>query len=142
MLKKTRKLKKKDIPQDKTHLTKFTKEVLYAKNNEGHYEKLLSKGWNVKNDALDNAWEDLNEQIEESLKNVLAGKISPIDYFMKLRIMDLDILASYTGIWKFFIKRHFRPEVFKKLKTKTLDKYAKAFDITTEELKNFGKTNH
>lgn len=132
-------MKKEDIPQDKTHLSTFTREVLYAQNKEGHYEKLLSEGWNVKNDALNNAWEDLNIQIEKAKKDVLEGRTSPIEYYMKLQIMELDILAGYTGIWQFNIKRHFKPNVFNKLKDKTLKKYAKAFDITLEELKNFGK---
>lgn len=135
-------MKKKDIPQDKTHLTTFTREVLYAKNEEGHYEKLLSEGWNVKNDALNNAWDDLNEQIEQAKQDVYDGKTSPIEYFMKLQIMELDILSGYTGIWQFNIKRHFKPNTFKKLKDNTLKKYAKAFDITLEELKNFGEKKH
>ena len=132
-------MKKKDIPQDETHLTKFTKEVLYAKNEKGEYEKILSQGWDVKNDALDNEWNFLNEQTETTKKAVLDGKTSPIEYFMKLRIMDLEILSAYTGIWKFFIKRHFKPNIFKKLNKTTLQKYSKAFDITIEELINFEK---
>lgn len=135
-------MKKKDIPQDKTHLSSFTREVLYAKNEEGYYEKLLSEGWNVKNDALNNAWEELNKQIEEAKTAVLEGKTSPIEYFMKLQIMEIDVLSGYTGIWQFNIKRHFNPNNFKKLKDKTLKKYAKAFDITLEELKNFGEKNN
>lgn len=131
-------MKKKDIPQDKTHLSTFTREVLYAKNEEGHYEKLLSEGWNVKNDALNNAWDDLNEQIAQAKEDAIVGKTSPIEYYMKLQIMELDILAGYTGIWQFNIKRHFKPKVYKELSNKTLRKYAKAFDITLEELKNFG----
>lgn len=132
-------MKKEDIPQDKTHLTKFTREVVYAKNKDGHYEKLLSKGWDVKNDALDNAWEDLNELIKQAKEDVIDGKTSPIDYFMKLRIMEMDVLSAYTGIWQFFIKRHLKPDIFKKISQKTLTKYANTFDITIEELTNFGK---
>lgn len=130
-------MKKEEIPQDKTHLSKFTREVLYAKNKKGEYEKLLSQGWDVKNDALDNEWNYLNEQIKQAKDDVLKGKASPIYYFTKLRIMDLDVLAAYTGIWKFFVKRHFKPNVFKTLKNNTLQKYAKAFDIKIEELTKF-----
>ena len=59
------------------------------------------------------------------------------DYFMELRIMDLMVLSGYTGFWKFNIKRHFKPDVFKSLSEKKLAIYAKAFDITVSELTNF-----
>lgn len=132
-------MKQKDIPQDKGHLSKFTKEVFYAKNENGEYEAGLSAGWDVKNDALDNAWKDIEERVAQAEEDVKNGVKSPIYYFMTLRLMDFMTLTSYTGIWKFFIKRHFRPEIFKKLSDKTLTKYAKAFDITLKELKDFGK---
>ena len=32
------KMKKKDIPQDKSHLKGFSREVFYAKNEKGEYE--------------------------------------------------------------------------------------------------------
>ncbi|MBA3705960.1 MAG: hypothetical protein H0W84_08700, partial [Bacteroidetes bacterium] len=62
---------------------------------------------------------------------------SPIYYFMELRLMDLQVLAAYTGFWKFTIKRHMKPSVFQSLNEKKLNIYAKAFDISVEELKNF-----
>jgi hypothetical protein len=49
--------------------------------------------------------------------------------------MDLPILASYVGIWKWRVKRHFRPAVFNNLNNKTLQKYADVFEVTIEELK-------
>ena len=132
-------MKKEDIPQDKGHLSNFTREVFYAKNKDGEYEAGLSEGWDVKNEALDNAWTDINEKINQAKEDVKNGKTSPILYFMELNVMDLPTLSSYTGIWKFFIKRHFKPEIFNKLDEKTLNKYAKASDITLKELKDFGK---
>ena len=55
--------------------------------------------------------------------------------------MDLEILSNYVGIWKFFIKRHSKPNVFRKLKESTLKKYAEAFEISVEELKHFDGKN-
>jgi len=51
--------------------------------------------------------------------------------------MDLTILAGYVDMWKWRVKRHFKPTVFDKLNDKTLQKYADAFDISIAELKNF-----
>lgn len=130
-------MKKEDLPQDPGALAKFTREVCYVKNDEGKYETALSKGWDVKKQALDSAWEEVNERVEEARKAVASGEKSPVYYFMELRLMDLSVLSGYTGIFPFFIKRHFKPSVFKGLSERKLEKYAKAFDITVHELKNF-----
>ncbi len=50
--------------------------------------------------------------------------------------MDLTILSSYVGMWKWRVKRHFKPTVFAKLSDSTLKKYADAFEISIAELKN------
>ena len=53
--------------------------------------------------------------------------------------MDLSIVASYTGFWKWQIKRHLKPSVFNKLSEAKLKKYADVFEITVEELKTMKK---
>ena len=50
--------------------------------------------------------------------------------------MDLTILASYVGMWKWRVKRHFKPNVFNTLNNRILQKYADAFEISIAELKN------
>lgn len=130
-------MKKEDLPQDKSALGAMTREVCYVKNSDGKYTTGLSIGWDVKKDALDNAWEDIKERVETARIAVKKGEKSPVYYFMELRIMDFQVLSGYTGFWKFNIKRHLKPDVFKSLSDKKLSRYAKAFDISIEELKNF-----
>jgi hypothetical protein len=130
-------MKKKDLPQDDSSLIGFTKEVCYVKNSEGKYESDLSSGWSVKNEALDNAWNDINEQIAEAKKAINTGEKSPIYYFFVKHLMDFQVLSGYTGFWKLSIKKHMTPDGFKKLSDKKLEKYAQAFDITIDELKSF-----
>ena len=130
-------MKKEEVPQDHSALVGHTRDVCYVKDSNGKYVTDLSTGWNVKKDALDNAWDDINEGVKEAANDVKNGKISPVYYFMKLRLMDLQLLSGYTDFWKFTIKRHFKPEVFKNLSEKKLSIYAKAFDISIDELKNF-----
>ncbi len=128
-------MKKNEVPQEKSFLKGYTRDVYYAKNKEGNYETALSTGWDVKHDALVATWEDIRARAEETLCDVRAGKMSPINYFMILKVMDISLLSSYTGIRKWRIKRHLKPVYFNKLNEKTLQKYAEAFDITTDELK-------
>lgn len=130
-------MKKEDVPQDKSALEGITRDVCYVKNSDGTYTTDLSTGWEVKKDALDNAWEDIKERVEEARKAVANGEKSPIYYFMEKKLMDLTILSGYTGYWKFNIKRHFKPSVFRSLSEEKLKKYAKTFEISMEELKKF-----
>jgi hypothetical protein len=130
-------MEKKDLPQDDSGLKGFTKEICYVKNSEGKYESDLSSGWDVKSEALNNAWGDINQQIEEAKKAIAAKEKSPIYYYFIKNLMDFQVLSGYTGFWKFSIKKHMTPNGFKKLSDKKLEKYAQAFDITIDELKNF-----
>jgi len=128
-------MKKNEVPQDKSNLESANfKELCYAVDENGEYTTELSTGWNPKTIALNNAIEALNERISASKQRVKDLKVSPLEYYMELHKMDLPILASYVGIWKWRVKRHFRPGVFKNLNNKTLQKYADVFDITIEEL--------
>lgn len=129
-------MKKSELPQDAGHLANFTREVCYVKNEEGKYQAELSVGWEVKSDALDNAWGDIEDRIKEARTDVKNGKLSPIAYFMELELMDFVVLSGHTGFWKWSIKRHLKPAVFAKLSDKKLLKYADAFSIPLEELKN------
>ena len=128
-------MKKEDIPQDDGALNKLTKEVVYAVDNSGNYTTELSTGWEVKATALDVAWKDIEHRIEDARKKVLNNEASPLLYFMELRLMDPAIVAAYTGFWKWTIKQHMKPAVFKKLSPAKLQQYADAFNVTVEELK-------
>lgn len=131
-------MKKKDVPQDnsKMEAAKMT-ELLYITDENDNYTTANSKGWDAKNLALEESMELINERVEQAKKDFLAGKSSPIPYFMELNKMDYQILASYVGLWQWRVKRHSKPNVFKKLSDKILQKYADAFEITLDELKNF-----
>jgi hypothetical protein len=128
-------MKKEEIPQDNSPLTKFTKEIVYAVDNSGNYTTGLSTGWEVKATALDVAWNDIQQRIEDARRKVISHEASPVLYFMELRLMDPGIVAAYTGFWKWTIKQHLKPAVFKKLSEQKLKKYAEAFNISVEELK-------
>ena len=128
-------MKKEDVPQDISALGKITKEVCYATDSEGKYVTELSKGWDVKITALDKAWEDIDQRIEAARQKVLKGEASPLLYFIEKGIMDISLLADYTGFWQWQIKRHLKPDIFKDLSEKKLQKYALAFNTTVDDLK-------
>ena len=128
-------MKKEEIPQDPSPLDKFTKEVCYAVDESGKYEAALSRGWQVKADALGITWEEAQARTAEARKKVEAGEASPILFFMELNLMDLQIVSAYTGFWQWTIKRHLKPSVFNKLSDKKLQQYADIFDVSISDLK-------
>jgi hypothetical protein len=129
-------MKKDEVPQDLSSLGKITKEVCYATDSTGKYVTELSSGWEVKIKALDVAWSDIEKRIESARAQVLNNQASPLLFFMEYRLMDISILADYTGFWKWQIKRHLKTKVFIHLSDKKLQKYAAAFNIKVEDLKN------
>lgn len=129
-------MKKEDIPQDTGAFGKITKEVCYATDGEGHYTTELSKGWEVKNSANDVAWQDIEERVRVAKERVLAGEVSPLLYFMELRLMDIKVLAGYTGLWAWQVRRHMRPAVFRKLSERRLQRYADVLEVGIADLKS------
>ncbi|KPE51304.1 hypothetical protein [Chryseobacterium indologenes] len=131
-------MKKQDLPQDESNLKSANMtEVLYVTDENDNYTTANSTGWDAKKAALDESMELIHERIEEAKQDVANGKVSPIIYFMELNKMDLAVLAAYVGLWKWRVKRHAKPKVFKSLSESVLKKYADAFGISTDELKNF-----
>ena len=131
-------MKKSDVPQDTSSISAMNqKELCYAVDENGEYTTALSSGWEPKTIALDKAMEDIKERAEEARQRFLAGQASPLEYFMEINKMDVGILASYVGFWKWRVKRHFKPNVFAGLSDKVLVKYADAFSVSVDELKNF-----
>lgn len=135
-------MKKEDLPQDPSSLKYFTREVHYVKNAAGEYEQALSTGWDVKADALDGAWEEVERRMAAAAKAFQEGKVSPILYYMEKNVMDISTLAGYAGMWSFSVRRHLKLKSFRRLNDKKLGKYAKAFRITIDELKNFDGNNN
>ncbi|MBU2938210.1 hypothetical protein KO494_01535 [Lacinutrix sp. C3R15] len=135
-------MKKSEVPQDKSNLESANfRELCYAVDENGEYTTAHTTGWDPKTIALDNAIDEINQRVEEAKNRVLSNQTSPIEYYMELHKMDLQILASYVGLWQWRVKRHFKPKVFQKLSHKTLQKYADIFDITIEQLKNIEHAN-
>lgn len=131
-------MKKQDLPQDESNLKSANMtEVLYVTDENDNYTTANSIGWDAKKAALEESMELIHERIEEAKQDVANHKVSPIIYFMELNKMDLQVLAAYVGMWQWRVKRHAKPKIFKTLSESVLKKYADAFGISVDELKNF-----
>ena len=128
-------MKKEETPQDKSALERFTRELCYVKNNDGTYDTSLSTGWNVKKEALDYAWDEINERVEKARTVVEQGLKSPIYYYMEKNLMDISLLSSYVKYSKLRVWWHLHPSVYKRLNPRIIQRYAKVFNIAPDELK-------
>lgn len=132
-----------EIPQDGLDYKgrDKVKKLMYALDKDGKYTGANSIGWEAENTALRDAWADVEETLQTILNEVMEGRLSPVAWFMHKNLMDVPLLAKYMGKWQWTIKRHMKPQVFKKLGRDTLVRYAQVFNITQEELVNFSSSD-
>jgi hypothetical protein len=129
-----------EVPQDKGYLVKGRiSDLNYALDKDGHYTSKQSMGWQPKNEAMTLAWDLVYERTEEARKQVLAGILSPLAFYMEMNIMDVNILAEYTGIAKWRVRKHLKMKHFNKIKPELLIKYAEILNLLPEELKDMKK---
>lgn len=130
-------MEKDHVPQDQENLNegKLAK-LYYATDEKGHYVKVNSIGWEPETVAMQQAWDVVNDEVEDARKRVLEGKASPVLYHIKKNIMTYAMVASYLSTFAFMVRLHCSPYFFRRLSRKTLEKYAYTFRITVEELTN------
>ncbi len=126
-------MEKDQVPQDHGALEGVRK-VLYATDKNGVYTKVKTAGWEPENIALDQAWEVINERVEQARQKVLSGKASPLLFHLEKNMITKGMLAALTGISWFRVVWHMRPSAFEKLSQKTLEKYARALNISVAQL--------
>lgn len=130
-------MKVKDVPQDmKYYEGSHARDINYAVDEEGRYKAVVSCGWEAKTDALDAAWDEVNDECQEVLERIRKGETSALEYHATKNLMTLSLLSTYTGFSKRTIKKHYDPKVFASLDDETLAVYAEALRITVEELKS------
>jgi len=129
-------MEKIEVPQEENKTLDGIKKVMYTTDNDGKF-KTANYGSSVEEFATQVAVEEYEVLKQESLENIKKGLSSPIEYFMFDNRMDLPTLASVVGMFQFRVKRHLKMNNFKKLNDKILSKYAQAFNIKIEELKDF-----
>ena len=126
-------MEKKDVPQDEGIYGQWHG-VCYATDENEKYVLTRSSGWEPANTANRQAWEVIELEIAEISEKVKKGEISPIAYHMAKHLMDVKMLAKYTGLPRWRVKRHLKPQAFRRINHALLERYAKVFNIPVEEL--------
>ncbi|KXI29315.1 hypothetical protein [Paraglaciecola hydrolytica] len=129
-------MKTEQVPQDHSPSYSGHKKLLYAVDESGHYTEVTSSGWEVENFATQMAVEDLHQQCLEAHAQVKAGLSSPLAYHMYKHRLDVTSLAQASGFFKWQIRRHLKPAVFRRLKPRKLNIYCAVFSISVAQLTN------
>lgn len=129
-------MKIEEVPQDDIEAYRGQTKLYYAVNNNGHYQGVKSTGWEVERFATKTAVDELQQQTEQALVDAQNNKVSPLAYHMARLRFDLTTMSQTTGFFQWQIKRHLKPEVFRKLSEVKLGKYTDVMKISIEELKS------
>jgi AraC-like DNA-binding protein len=126
-----------EVPQDDIKTMQGEKKALYAVDDRGEYAQTATRGWEAEEIVLTQVIDDFEQKAGEAAGRVRRGEASPIEYFMNKKWMDPLTLAQAMGLYRWQVKRHFKPAAFKKMAEQTLAEYARLFGISVETLSNF-----
>jgi hypothetical protein len=130
-------MKTSEVPQDPIRTLRGEKKALYAVDDRGEYIRTSTRGWEAEEIVLTQVIDDFDEKARAAAARVRSGESSPIEYFMNKKWMDPLTLAQAMGLYRWQVKRHFKPAVFTKMDGRTLAEYARLFGVSVERLKNF-----
>lgn len=130
-------MKKEQAPQDLSKTYGGKRKLLYVTNDNGEYDTVTSDGWEVEEIVNSMALQQLEEQAKQASNEVKQGISSPLLYWMYQSRMDTAALAQAMGLFQWQVKRHFKPKVFKRLKTPLLQRYANILGISINDLINY-----
>jgi len=127
-------MRERDVPQEGNATLGGHRKAVYAVADDGRVRMVTSRGWEVEEIVTRQAVEDLDRLAREARQRALAGLTSPLEVHMYRARMDVALLAQTTGLWRWRIRRHFRPPVFARLSPRLRRRYADALGLSLEAL--------
>ena len=125
-----------DVPQDRSRFYEGSSKICYAVDASGKIVKTPTSGWIVEEWAMCIAWNAIGSTLDRIRADVLAGKASPLAWFMTMRQMDARLLAQNLGTFTLRVRWHLRPGVFARLGQAWLSRYADCLDVPIASLKD------
>ena len=127
-------MRERDVPQEGNATLAGYRKAVYAVADDGRVRLVASRGWEVEEIVTRQAIEDLERLAREARERCRAGLTSPLEYHMYRARMDVALLSQTTGVWRWRVRRHFRPHVFARLSTTLRQRYADALGLSLEAL--------
>lgn len=127
-------MREREVPQEGNSTLAGHRKAVYAAGEDGRLRLVPSSGWEVEEIVTRQAVDDLARRAADAQTRALSGESSPLECHMYRARMDLGLLAQTTGIWRWRVRRHFRPRVFARLPFALKARYAEALGIPVEAL--------
>lgn len=127
-------MREREVPQDGNPTLAGQRKAVYALADDGKLRLVPSLGWEVEEIVTRQAVEELERRAGEARARALAGEASPLEYHMYRARMDLALLSQATGLWRWRVRRHFKPNVYARLGLALKARYAEALGIPVEAL--------
>lgn len=127
-------MKRDDVPQDVARALHGQRKALYAVDERGEYGIVRSAGWEAEEIVLDQAISEFEEQAAAALERAKRGAASPLEVHMLRCRMDVLVLAQSTGFFRWQVRRHLRPDRFRRLSARQRARYASALGLTVDQL--------
>jgi hypothetical protein len=127
-------MRERDVPQEGNATLDGKRKAVYAVGDDGRVRIVQSRGWEVEETVTRQALDELERRAQQARLRASAGQSSPLEYHMYRARMDVALLAQATGLWRWRVRRHFRPEIFARLPRALLQRYADALGMTPEAL--------
>jgi len=128
-------MEKEAVPQDASPTYGGLRKLLYAVDAEGRYTGVQSSGWEAESFSTELAVSEIDRQRDDAWRRAHDGNASPLEYHMYRQRMDVDTLATVSGIWRWRTRRHFKAKVYAKLSDSLLARYADAMGVSVAALK-------
>jgi hypothetical protein len=125
-----------DIQSDNENNNNSFRQIIYSVDENGKYFSTISPGFEPENIAHSLAIEEISNRIENVKREILAGNVSPLAYYLERELMTPLRLSGEVGISTWRIKRHLKPKVFSKISDKYLNRYAKFFKVSVSDFVN------
>ena len=129
-------MEKDAVPQDASPTYGGLRKLLYAVDAHGNYTGVQSSGWEAESFSTELAVSEIDRRRDDAWRRARDGRASALEFHMYRRRMDVDTLAVVSGIWRWRVRRHFKPRVYAKLSDKLLARYADAMGVSVAALKN------
>lgn len=127
-------MKTDDIPQDDNPALDGARKRVYAVDADGRYTDLPTTGWQVEAVVTGQAVAEYDRLAAEAWQRAHAGMVSPLEFHMYARRLELPTLAAAAGFWQWQVRRHLTPRGFRSLSAASLSRYADALGISVEAL--------
>ncbi len=125
-----------EVPPDSAPLFEGQHKAAYVLDSQGNYQIVRSGGTEAELTVTETAVAWFARLAEEARQRARRGECSPLEYHMYRQRMDLPTLAQATGLWRWRVRRHLRPQPFARLAPALLARYADAMGLTPAQLRS------